>query len=537
MIMKRRLLTLALAMALCLGSVASAKADGVDIKVKGTYEFAFGWVWNDGFSDSVNKSSYDAPSKDPFMAQQRVRVQVNFIINEYLQGVYGLESNLIWGRNQGTGTGSKSGGQMDSDGVNIQTRWAYLDWLIPNTPVQVRMGMQPVATPSTRLGTPLLNTDVAGVVVSSPTPLDWLSVTAFWLRPFDYYADDTYITGRRRFDEVDAFGFILPVSIKNIGLNINPYFIFANIGASSGWYEKQFGIRNRDGDTTYETDSGVTRLGTQDERNDRTHAIWAGINFDFKLLDPLTFGLDVIYGNAHKNNLGYKVRTVEGNPTANPPTSDRYGRFQDLLVGTRGWFIAATLDYKLDFGSNFSVTPGIFGWWASGDSKSGVENGQLGRLPSIGTNGGSFRPTSFGGVGYFNTQSQYSNGGEIINTGLGTWGVGIQLANATFIKDLSHTLRFAYYRGTNDSEIVRDLEIVPKYADDNLYLTNKDSVFEINFDHTYKIYENLTAALELGWLHLNSDEEVWGNSSYSNDSEGKASTNAWKAQLLFTFSF
>jgi hypothetical protein len=267
-----------------------------------------------------------------------------------------------------------------------------------------------------------------------------------------------------------------------------------------------------------------TVLGANVNRDDRTHGIWAGINFDFKLLDPLTFGLDVIYGNVHKNDLGNKTLAVGAD--------DR-----DVLVGTRGWFIAATLDYKLDFGSNFSVTPGIFGWWASGDSKSGVENGQLGRLPVIGQNGGSFKPTSFGTAGYFNSIGQYVNNGEVANSGVGTWGVGIQLANATFIKDLTHTLRFAYYRGTNDSDVVRDLRIVPKYADDNLYLTTDDSVFEINFDHTYKIYENLTAALELGWLHLNSDEEVWGNSSYTNPTDGKASSNAWKAQLLFTFSF
>jgi hypothetical protein len=168
-----------------------------------------------------------------------------------------------------------------------------------------------------------------------------------------------------------------------------------------------------------------------------------------------------------------------------------------------------------------------------------VEAGQLGRLPNLGTNGGNFKPTSFGQAGYFNSITQWADCGEIGGTGTGTWGVGIQLANASFIKDLSHTLRFAYYRGTNDSDIVRDLGFAPKYRDDGLYLTTDDSVFEINFDHTYRIYENLTAALELGWLHLNSDKEVWGGDNMTNidGDNGKESTNAWKAQLMFTFSF
>jgi hypothetical protein len=416
---------------------------------------------------------------------------------------------------------------MDADGANIVTRWAYLDWLIPNTPIQVRMGIQPVALPSTRIGTPVLNTDIAGVVVSSATPLDWLSVTAFWLRPYDNYANDFYsgtYPGRNRFDETDAFGFILPLSFSNIGLDVKPWFVFANVGASSGIYARNFGA-NTIGAAGFAYNAGGGASAWADATpgsDDRTHGIWAGINFDFKLLDPLVFGLDVMYGNLHKN----KLTITETDPTSQVSHEDS--------IGTRGWFLAATLDYKLNFGSNFSVTPGIFGWWASGDSAGGVENGQLGRMPVIGVNGGAFKPTSFGTAGYGNSIGQWGECGDIMGTGTGTWGVGIQLANATFIKDLSHTLRFAYYRGTNDSDIPVDDRI--KYADDNLYLTDKDSVFEINFDHTYKIYENLTAALELGWLHLNSDEETWGNTSFTR-TEGKENTSAWKAQLLFTFAF
>jgi hypothetical protein len=76
---------LVLALALCLGSVVSAKADGVDIKVKGTYEFAFGWVWNNSNADNVNDSQAGRDVRDPLEARQRIRVQVNFIIREPLK--------------------------------------------------------------------------------------------------------------------------------------------------------------------------------------------------------------------------------------------------------------------------------------------------------------------------------------------------------------------------------------------------------------------------------------------------------------------
>lgn len=65
-------------------------------------------------------------------------------------------------------------------------------------------------------------------------------------------------------------------------------------------------------------------------------------------------------------------------------------------------------------------------------------------------------------------------------TGTGTWGIGLQLADVSFINDLSHTLRFAYMRGTNSHKLVRDGYDL-RLAED-FYLTNKDQAFEVNFD-------------------------------------------------------
>jgi hypothetical protein len=146
-----------------------------------------------------------------------------------------------------------------------------------------------------------------------------------------------------------------------------------------------------------------------------------------------------------------------------------------------------------------------------------------------------FYPTSFGTVGYFGVGNG-GNDGLTTATGTGTWGIGIQLADMTFIEDLSHTLRFAYYRGTNSASLVREHEgAFFKYGADPLYLTTKDSVLEINFDHVYQIYDNLAASLELGWLQLRSDRGTW---QPSGDTHGlKKRDNAWKAQINFQYSF
>jgi hypothetical protein len=197
-------------------------------------------------------------------------------------------------------------------------------------------------------------------------------------------------------------------------------------------------------------------------------------------------------------------------------------------LGTEGWYVGATLDYALDF-----MTPGIFGWWASGDRRSDFEDGMLGRIPVVGVDDG-FAATSFGGTGY----AGVGNGADsatTTQTAAGTWGIGIQLADITFIEGLSHTLRLAYYRGTNDAELVRRLGgAAPfQYACDPLYLTTKDFVWEVNFDHQYEIYENLTAVLELGYLHLNADRDTWNGRGTGLDE----SDDAWKAEVTFTYSF
>ncbi|MDR1686534.1 MAG: porin, partial [Desulfovibrio sp.] len=179
---------LLLSLVLVLAASGGARADGVDIKVKGEWDFAFGWTGNFGFTHSVHGDAYGT-GDDPSYAQQRIRTQIDFIISENLSAVYGVQVGTItWGRAEG-GVGVESGGQMDSDGANLATHLAYLDWMIPSTGIQVRMGIQGIALPSTPMGTPVLDSQVAGVVVSTPLT-DWLGLTAMWLRPYDAYPGD-----------------------------------------------------------------------------------------------------------------------------------------------------------------------------------------------------------------------------------------------------------------------------------------------------------------------------------------------------------
>lgn len=510
----KRITTLMLAMALVLGSVSVAKADGIDVKVKGQWDFSFGWVDNAHFRKSYipqngfsNRTKNEKGTKgDNFQAMHRVRTQANFITSEYLQGVLQFEiGNITWGN-------KKQGGALDTDGINVETKLAYLDWVIPNTEVAVRMGLQTLTLPSTPMGSPLFDADVAGIVVSAPIT-DWLSAALFWIRPFDH---DTYNGDRDLSDETDAFGILLPMAFD--GVKFTPWFIWGRLGVNSGAYEYLFAT----GKDKY---FGNTSAGYPDSQiSDRDHAQawWVGGHFELSLFEPLVFNLEAIYGNLSRANL-------EGFAGLNRTA---WGSTMDIKA--EGWIIAATLDYKLDF-----MTPGIFGWYASGDDDDAFEKGEIGRMPVLGNDSGSFSPTSFGTAGYYGI-NQWSNSGTISGTGTGTWGVGIQLADISFIEDLKHTIRVAYYRGTNDADNIKSNNRNPngrylQYAADRFYLTDDDYVWEVNFDHQYKIYENLTAVLELGYLRLHSDKDTWGGSRPG--SGLKENDNAYKAQIAFRYSF
>ena len=469
-----------------------AKADGIDVKVKGQWDFAFGWTVHSSMRDN-DKGEND----DSFGAAQRVRTQINFVTSEYLQAVLMFEiGDLAWGQgnNMNGRAGQGAGGGLDADGVNVETKRAYLDWVVPNTELSLRMGIQGIALPMATWDNPVFSADVAGIVASYQF-CDLIGASLFWARPFDRYNDGD---NRNLSDEMDMFGLILPITGED--WSVTPWGVYSRIGSASGFYN-------------YITDIDEDELAIgMDDGKKHANAWWLGVAAEASILEPLTFGFNAMYGRVNNTEL-----SVSG---TDPDTGNDFsynGRF-----ATSGWFISASLDYELEWG-----VPGIFGWYASGDDENALDSGRFGRMPVVGLDDG-FTVTSFGFPG------TYSIGSDTLVTasGMGTWGIGVQLADMSFIEDLSHTLRFAYYRGTNDHEIVknnsRGSDGILMFCGESQYLTDKDYVLEVNFDHSYQIYENLLAVIELGWLKLNLDDATW---------EDHDTTSAWKAQVMFEYSF
>ena len=125
----KRLCSLCLTLGMLCGAAATAGA--VEIKAKGTWEILSEWS---------NVAPLNGPN-DRFATLQRLRTQVEIISSNALKGVVFFEiGDTNWGK-------ASEGGALGTDAKNIEVRYSYVDWQVPNTDLRVRMGLQPIILP------------------------------------------------------------------------------------------------------------------------------------------------------------------------------------------------------------------------------------------------------------------------------------------------------------------------------------------------------------------------------------------------------
>ncbi len=476
----KKICTLLLTAGMLIGAASGASA--IDFKAKGQWIFGFGAV--DTMWTGVNGS-------DTFQAQQRIRLQIDAVASESLSGTVFFEmGETKWGN-------SASGGALGTDGKIVEVKRAYIDWYVPNTELSFRMGLQGVAMPNVAGGSAILDDDAAAIVANYKFN-DMVSLTAAWARPYN----DNFVsyTGNgdsdNYLDNMDLFLLSLPVTGQN--WSINPWVMVGFIG-----------------DNTVFTSNGATpsapklavadvaatglypvgRTPNFDAENGYTTMWFAGLPMTYQM-DALNFELDLNYGSVSYSG--------DGGPGANLDTK------------RAGWLIKGLVEYKMDWG-----TPGLFAWYGSGDDDD-LNNGSE-MMPFINPCGNF---TSFMGDGN-ELGWQPGSGYDNMLSYSGTWGIGLQLAKMSFVEDLSHTFRVAYWRGTNHADNATGS---PFYSDATfMYLTENDYLVEFNLDSTYQIYENLQAVVQLGYIVNGFDEDTWGKNVNDRD--------AYKATLTFNYSF
>ena len=416
---------------------------------------------------------------------------------------------------------AESGGALGADGKEVKVKNAYIDWMVPNTDLKLRMGLQAVALPNVAGGSAIMDGDAAAVVASYQFN-DNVGLTALWMRPLnDNYAGRVY--GDREdyqknyLDNMDLFALMLP--LKFDGVELTPWAMYGMQGKNTRFNEGE--VETADGALSVTLPGYLPGMNFGPGGLGKTSKaygsmFWAGLPVAITAFDPLNIEFDINYGYV-----------------------EAMGRYDVLKRGTdwvrgnskrEGWLVKALVEYKMDWG-----TPGIFGWYASGDDGN-VKNGSE-RLPSI-AGAGNF--TSFMGDGNLAWGTGYNFYDNNL-TYAGTWGVGLQIADVSFVEDLKHTFRVAYWGGTNSPSMVKYMGSGVAWNDttatqDGPYLTTNDGLLEFNLVNSWQIYENLEANLELGYIVNMMDKDTW-DKSYITEKRNWSKQDAWKAQLIFAYTF
>ena len=503
----KKLMTLALAAAMMLGAATGASA--IDFKAKGQWimSFDYGMHGNFGESKAKNNSGF-GKHEDEFEARQRVRLQLDAVASEALSGTVFFEmGDQIWGQDS-------TGGALGADGRVVELKRAYIDWMVPQTDLKVRMGIQGLALPSfTTNASQIFDDDVAAVSLNYQFNEN-VGLTAFWARPYNdnagYKSSDAGSTKWDNYmDNMDMFAVLLPLTFD--GVKVTPWVMYAAMGP--GMFND--GGTKLNGNAWDRAASGmISGAFGYDNVDTYGNAFWAGVTGEVTYWDPFRIAWDVNYGSAS---------------------------YEDQKMNREGWLASLLLEYKLDWG-----TPGLYGWYGSGDD-SNPRNGSE-RMPVVSANGNNgFSNFAFNGNPYIAREG-------VLGTNMtGTWGIGARLKDVSFLEDLKHTLRVNFMGGTNAPKMakyIRDygnpyakhgVSDVARYATayDPMYLTTDDNALEIGLTNTYKMYDNFTVMLDASYvaLWLEDSRSVWGKNPGRGALGGDGVYDAWNVNLSFVYSF
>ena len=440
----KKLVTLILAAGMVFSTANGASA--VDMKVSGEWQTAFTFADN-MYNDYGAAKNHEGSSDGTFKAAQRIRINFDLVASEYVSGRVQLQvtdgdtNEYNWGT---AGTGGT--------GAGVTARLAYLDWIVPNTNVLVRMGRQSVALPSYTFGSSVLDDVIDGVVVSAPIN-DMVALNIGWLRPAAEV--NKWDNPHRPHSSVDLA--YLSLDVTGDGFKVTPWGMVGFVGSQVS-----------DGEGGY---TSFDMLG--DLSNVNTTAYWVGLGGELTMFDPFKFTADFLYS----------------------------GNDADHTAERSGWYAALGAEMRLSM-----ATPFLRGWYASGDDADSEDSG---RMLSV-DGSAAFDPSGI----YFDYYSQISGTPDVCSAA-GTWGVQLGVKDVSFIQDLTHQLSVTYFQGTNNTNRVTGPATSATFVNHKNdgpigYMTTADSAWSIDFMNSYKLYENLTANLLLSYLVTDFDEKVWG---------------------------
>lgn len=516
----KKLATLLLAAGLVFGAATGASA--IDFKAKGQWLMSFDYgqsmVNKDrGRKHQTGYNNLGGKKSDAFDAQQRVRLQLDAVASESLSGtVYFEIGNQRWGQ-------AKNGGSLGADGMVVEVKRAYLDWIVPQTDLKIRMGLQGVSLPAFSNGaSQVFDNDVAGITASYKFN-DNVAATLLWARPFnDNWANGEPGAGNNNpsnfLDNVDMFALLVPLTFD--GVKVTPWVSYAAIGKNSldNWNKDDYTVNSGAGfDYMPMMLNGMAPAAFAGKNNDKADAygsvFWAGLTGEITLADPFRFAWDANYGS-YTNGIEAMKR--------------------------EGWYLSILGEYKMDW-----ATPGLYAWYSSGDD-SNIKNGSE-RMPTLSADSASDGFSSYATIG----DPYIARDGVLSNTWIGTWGIGARLKDISYMEDLKHTFRINYITGTNSPTMAKYIlgkKGVPGRAVETTrtdftggnnygtYMTTEDSGLEFGLTTTYKVYDNLTMFADMNYIAMFADQSkaVWGN---GHGERGMKLQDPWNINVSFVYDF
>lgn len=511
----KKLATLLLAAGLVFGAATGASA--IDFKAKGQWlmSFDYGQDMIKKGRNGKNVTGYGGKS-DSFDAQQRVRLQLDAVASEALSGtVYFEIGNQRWGQ-------AANGGALGADGTVVEVKRAYLDWIVPQTDLKIRMGLQGVALPAfTNNASQVFDNDVAGITASYKFN-DNVAATLLWARPYNDNWANTVTQGGNPasnnnpanfLDNLDMFALVVPLTFD--GVKVTPWVSYAAIGKNTFTTGVNGPVLGTGGYSSMATNGMLPAVSAVKGSNNLDaygSAFWAGLTGEITAGDPFRFAWDANYGS-YTNGIEASKR--------------------------EGFYLSILGEYKMDW-----ATPGLYAWYSSGDD-SNVKNGSE-RMPTLSADSASDGFSTFATIG----DPYIARDGVLSNTWIGTWGIGARLKDISYLEDLKHTFRVNYIAGTNSptmakyilgNKTVEGRTLINTRNDFGggsnygTYLTTEDSGLEFGLTTTYKVYENLTMFADMNYIAMFMDQSrsVWGRSG-GNSIELQ---DPWNINVSFVYDF
>lgn len=276
-----------------------------------------------------DKTVAGADSTAQFM-EQRARLYISPVFNEYLKGTFGFELDSRWGDAAYVSGMRNAGGGLETDTINIETKSINLTFKLPDTNLSSTIGLHTINDPYNWI---LLGVaDAAGITVTNKFANNVNGLLGY----YRFWQPTAVIKSTSSVDFFRAEAALAPAKDLKLGLNL--YVLLDNSGRTAGnavLGDDLTGVRAR-------TTNGFAPLAYNSSTGNETlvgknlykmNLFLPGVNFDYKV-GNFNLGGFFIYEGGKYTSLTQGISDVTiSSYAANLKAGTKVGPFNVQLEG------------------------------------------------------------------------------------------------------------------------------------------------------------------------------------------------------------